>query len=240
VEARAGVLRIQQHLRISGREVGTDVSGPACVVAEVRVKRGTVAYLRGQTRIQAPVAFAIVLPPYTIVQAVLEHADVTTSAVACRPPDGCRLPREPLLLPPGRDVPLRGVEAICDRLRWAEGEIEVGRTADPRSLAGRGKRIIDAEYGAPLLIGSIAARLLAAPPVLSRAFLAAYGVPPVRYRHQTRIVDALLRFAEGAVPMDVFQDVGFDDLSRFYKVFRKVACAAPGAYRAAVSRNAKT
>lgn len=49
-----------------------------------------------------------------------------------------------------------------------------------------------------------------------------------------------MRLADGAVPVDVFQDVGFDDLSRFYKIFRRVACAAPGSYRPIQSKNAKT
>jgi methylphosphotriester-DNA--protein-cysteine methyltransferase len=53
-------------------------------------------------------------------------------------------------------------------------------------------------------------------------------------------MDALMRLAEGEAPVDVFQDVGFDDLSRFYKIFRKVACATPGKYRPPRSRNAKT
>jgi methylphosphotriester-DNA--protein-cysteine methyltransferase len=78
------------------------------------------------------------------------------------------------------------------------------------------------------------------PALLSRTFKGDYGVPPVHYRHQVRIVDALTRLAGGDVPADVFQDVGFNDLSRFYKIFRKLACAAPGAYRSGRSRNAKT
>lgn len=49
-----------------------------------------------------------------------------------------------------------------------------------------------------------------------------------------------MQFAEGALPAAVFQNVGFDDLSRFYKIFRKVSCAPPGAYRPARSRTAKT
>jgi AraC-like DNA-binding protein len=65
-------------------------------------------------------------------------------------------------------------------------------------------------------------------------------MPPVRYRHHVRIMDALMQFAEGAAPAQVFQDVGFDDLSRFYKIFRKVTCAPPGSYRPARSRIAKT
>jgi AraC-like DNA-binding protein len=107
-------------------------------------------------------------------------------------------------------------------------------------LATNGKAIIDREYATSLEIGRLAARLQTSPAVLSRVFREAYGMPPVRYRHHVRIMDALIQFAEGAVPADVFQEVGFDDLSRFYKIFRKVACAAPGSYRAVRSRNAKT
>jgi AraC-like DNA-binding protein len=75
---------------------------------------------------------------------------------------------------------------------------------------------------------------------MSRTFRNAYGLPPVRYRHHVRIMDALLRFAAGAAPADVSLDVGFEDLSRFYKVFRRLVCGVPGAYRPRRSRNAKT
>ena len=62
----------------------------------------------------------------------------------------------------------------------------------------------------------------------------------MKYRHHVRIMDALLRLASGTAPVDASFDAGFEDLSRFYKIFRKVACGAPGSYRAGSSRNAKT
>lgn len=108
--------------------------------------------------------------------------------------------------------------------------MDVGRAPDPCAFARTTKAILDAEYGTAIAIGRIAERVQAAPATLSRIFKRTYGMPPVRYRHHVRIMDAMMRFAEGAVPVDVFQDVGFDDLSRFYKIFRKVACAAPGSY----------
>ena len=117
---------------------------------------------------------------------------------------------------------------------------DVGRDRDPAPLALAAKALIDREYGAPLEITRVAARLHVSPAALSRAFRRTYGMPPVRYRHHVRILDALMQFAEGAAPAQVFQDVGFDDLSRFYKIFRKVTCAPPGQYRPAASRIAKT
>jgi AraC-like DNA-binding protein len=240
VRVDQGVLRIEQRIRIRFRELGTDVSGPACIYAHVQVTRGTVAYLHGNTRVTAPRRFAVLLPPFAVVQTSLERCDVTSIAVAFRPLSSDRLPQQPVLLPAGADGPPRSRDDILQRLRAAGNGSEVGRALNPDPLAARAKAIIDAEYSTSLAISRVAARLRASPAALSRTFRYAYGMPPVRYRHHVRIVDALLRFADGAVPADVFQDVGFDDLSRFYKIFRKVACAAPGSYRPTRSRNAKT
>jgi AraC-like DNA-binding protein len=182
----------------------------------------------------------VFLPPFAIVQAVLERCDVTSVALAFRPAASDALPRQPVLLSPSMDGPPRSTHDVLGRLRGVEMATAIGRADDPAPLAANAKTVIDREYGTPLPIGGIATRLHASPAVLSRRFKEAYGMPPVRYRHHVRIMDALMRFADGAAPAEVFQEVGFDDLSRFYKIFRRVACAAPGSYRRARSRNAKT
>lgn len=234
------VLRIDQRIRIARRELGTDVSGPACIYADVEVASGTVVYLRGEARTHAPRRFAIFLPPFAVVQASLHRCDVVTVGFAFRPPTSHGLPLRPLLLPASTNHPPRSMDDVLQELRVTEGAVDVARDRDPTPLAAGAKAILDTGYGASLPIGHIADRLHASPATLSRAFAHAYGMPPVRYRHQVRIMDALIRFAEGAAPADVFQDVGFDDLSRFYKIFRQVACAAPGSYRPTRSKNAKT
>jgi AraC-like DNA-binding protein len=240
VRVENGVLRIEQRLRISARTVAIDVSGPACVLAHVDVARGSVAYRRGTTPIVAPRRFVVFLPPFAIVEAVLEQCTVTSVMYALRPGAPDVVPTEPVLFPVSDVDGASSMDEILALVTDGRDATAVGRTVDPSKLAAETKAIIDAEYGSPLGIGRIANRLRVSPAVLSRAFKSAHGLPPVSYRHQVRIVDALIRFARGEVPVEVFQDVGFDDLGRFYKVFRKLACAAPGVYRPARSRNAKT
>jgi hypothetical protein len=70
------VLRIDQRIRIARREIGTDVSGPACIYAHVEVAKGTVVYLQGEMQVPAPRRFAIFLPPFAVVQARLERSDL--------------------------------------------------------------------------------------------------------------------------------------------------------------------
>lgn len=240
VQVEHGLLRIEQRLRIPGVEIGTDVSGPTCIYAVVQVRRGAVVYLHGDSRIRAPRCFAVFLPPFAIVQASLEHCDVTSNALAFRPLASDELPRQPVLLPGGGETPPRSRTDALEQTRTARSATNIGRARDPVPLAASAKAIIDGEWGASLEIGRIAGRLHASAAVLSRTFRRAYGMPPVRYRHHVRVMDALMQFAEGASPAEVFQDVGFDDLSRFYKIFRKVTCAPPGLYRPARSRIAKT
>ena len=239
VKVEPDLLRIEQRLRIPGLEIGTDVSGPACIYAVVQVRRGTVVYQHGDSHVRAPRRFALFLPPFGVVQASLERCDVTSVAMAFRPLPSDVLPRHAVLLPEDGPAPASRLEAL-ERLRTAATPTNIGRDRDPAPLAANAKAIVDREYGAPLEVARIAARLHVSPAVLSRTFRHAYGMPPVRYRHHVRVMDALMQFAEGAAPAQVFQDVGFDDLSRFYKVFRKVTCAPPGSYRPARSRIAKT
>jgi methylphosphotriester-DNA--protein-cysteine methyltransferase len=163
-----------------------------------------------------------------------------TEAVAFRPPPARALPVEPLLIPGNLDQVPTSISAVLQLVDAADGTVAIGRARQPSPLALRAKAILDTEYGTTLTIARIARRMRASPAVMSRTFKLAYGMPPVRYRHHLRVMDALMRLAEGALPASVFQDVGFEDLSRFYKILRKVACAAPGAYRPTRSKNAKT
>jgi len=239
VHVEPGLLRIEQRLAIRSLEIGTDVSGPACIYAVVQVKRGAVVYQHGTTRVRAPRRFALFLPPFGIVQAALERCDVTSVALAFRPLPSDGLPRHPVLFAEDGPAPGSRIDAV-ERIRTAAGPTNIRRDRDPAPLVASAKAIIDREYGGPLGIGRIAARLHVSPAVLSRRFRLTCGMPPVRYRHHVRVMDALMQFADGASPARVFQDVGFDDLSRFYKIFRKVTCAPPGSYRPVKSRIAKT
>lgn len=82
------------------------------------------------------------------------------------------------------------------------------------------KNTIDRSYRTPRQLSEIAAELGISPAVMSRYFKKAYGLPPVHYRHHLRTMEAMMRLLEGRAVKDVYLDVGFDDLSRFYRHFR--------------------
>ncbi|WP_224361211.1 AraC family transcriptional regulator [Hyalangium versicolor] len=67
---------------------------------------------------------------------------------------------------------------------------------------------------------------------LSRAFRAAYGLPPHAYLVQLRLAAARRRLALGEVPASVAASVGFADQSHLGRWFRRAFGLTPAAYRA--------
>jgi hypothetical protein len=169
VQVGPGLLRIEQRLGIPGVEIGTDVAGPACIYAVVTVRRGSVIYQQGASRVVAARRLALFLPPFSIVQASLEHCDVTSVAVAFRPLASDDLPRGAGLWLLDKPAPASRAD-VLEPLRIAGTSTNVGRDRNPAPLAANAKAVIDRESGASLEITRIAARRHVSPAVLSRAF----------------------------------------------------------------------
>jgi AraC-like DNA-binding protein len=103
------------------------------------------------------------------------------------------------------------------------------------SLSVRAKGLIDKARSTDPSIARIAKQLGVTPEHLSRQFRRDYGMSPRGYLHQLRLADALLQLAMGDAIADVSQEVGYGDLSRFYKQFRKSTRTSPGLCRKMVA-----
>lgn len=101
----------------------------------------------------------------------------------------------------------------------------------PSALAAEAKRIIDKSFLIYPSIAKIAARLGVSAAHLSREFKRNYTITPSSYLHQLRVAEATSRLATGEPMIDIAMDVGYNDLSRFYKQFRKKTRTSPGECR---------
>jgi two-component system response regulator YesN len=66
---------------------------------------------------------------------------------------------------------------------------------------------------------------------LSRQFKKDYGLSPSAYLHKLRVAEATFRLTLGEEIIDISQDVGYNDLSRFYKQFKKATHTSPAVCR---------
>ena len=96
------------------------------------------------------------------------------------------------------------------------------------ALSLKAKRLIDENHLADPSIARIAERLGVSHPHLSRQFKKDFGMSPSNYLRKLRVADAPLRLVRGEQIINVSGDVGYNDLSRFYKQFRKTTNTSPG------------
>ncbi|HZI85998.1 MAG TPA: AraC family transcriptional regulator, partial [Pyrinomonadaceae bacterium] len=97
------------------------------------------------------------------------------------------------------------------------------------ALSKNAKRLIDENFQSYPSIARIAQRLRVSHEHLSRQFKRDFQISPSTYLHQLRLADAPLRLARGEPIINVSLDIGYNDLSRFYKQFRKNTKTSPGA-----------
>jgi len=101
----------------------------------------------------------------------------------------------------------------------------------PSPITVNTKRLIDENYLIYPSIARIADRLEVSHEHLSRQFKKDFEVTPSAYLHKLRVADATFRLSLGQEIIEISQDVGYNDLSRFYKQFRKATRTSPAACR---------
>jgi len=115
------------------------------------------------------------------------------------------------------------------------------RSIEPNSnaslLSKRVKRMIDENYLIYPSIAKISARLGVSHEHVSRQFKRDYEMTPSKYLHEIRTAEAAFRLSTGEEIIDISADVGYNDLSRFYKQFRNRFGMSPGRCRTVRAQN---
>ncbi len=227
-----GLVRLDQEIRVKDVQRGTDITGRFWIFGLIRTSRGRVEYLRGSERIAAPAElYGMFVPPYSVIEVMLTRSRSFSMALSSAGKLPETVPREPVVFIPSSHECPSSISEMVDLIRKSSNFIEVGRAKNPSPLAVRVKDAIDRSYEMPRHLSEIAGELRISPAVMSRYFKKAYGLAPVHYRHHLPTMDGMMRLLKGEAVKDVFQEVGFDDLSRFYHHFRQHMIAPPAKYR---------
>lgn len=159
------------------------------------------------------------------------------------------LPDAPLIFETDFRGPFTSAGQALNVLQFARHRQSIEGNSGPSLLSLKAKRLIDENFQVYPSIARIAGRLGVSHSHLSRQFKNDYEISPSAYLHQLRVAEATHRLATGEPIIDVSMDVGYNDLSRFYKQFHKVTQTSPAVCREMLktigddeptSKNAKT
>jgi AraC-like DNA-binding protein len=224
-----GAYLFQDHLEVHGVLAAKVITCTAWLLELYELEAGEVFFISCTREVRATAkCFGVLYPPFTISQPSLENAKgrlVGVAATESLPTGFTEVPT--MFATMCTELPT-GVAQVLEIVRLGQNHQSVEFNPKPSLLSVKAKRLIDENYLSYPSISRIAKRLDVTHEHLSRQFKRDFEISPSAYLHQLRLADAPLKLAKGEEIINVSQDIGYNDLSRFYKQFRKTTKTSPG------------
>ncbi len=173
-------------------------------------------------------SFGVLYPPFSLTRLSFQSLRGRVVGIACSADLPAEFLSSPLLFETNSFSPGSAAEAI-QIIRAGKNPQSVAAYASASLLSRKAKQLIDENHLSYPAIARIAQRLGVSHAHLSRQFKSDFDMSPSEYLRKLRMADAPLRLARGEEIVNVSFDVGYNDLSRFYKQFRKTTNTSPGA-----------
>ncbi|MBA2525072.1 MAG: helix-turn-helix transcriptional regulator [Pyrinomonadaceae bacterium] len=224
-----GAYLFQDELEVHGVLAVRVITCTAWLLELYELKAGDVVFINGTRKVRATTkCFGVLYPPFTISQPSVENAKGRVVGVAATESLPTGFTEVPTMFETMCSELPTGVAQALEIVRLGENHQSVEMNSRPSLLSIKAKRLIDENYLSYPSISRIAQRLCVSHEHLSRQFKRDFEISPSAYFHQLRLADAPLKLAKGEEIINVSQDVGYNDLSRFYKQFRKTTKTSPG------------
>lgn len=240
-----GGYTIDDRLEISGGGEGYFVFGRGWLLEIVDIDKGDYCFLSDGKEVRPLIGhFGVFYPPFSFVKPSIRNVTGRVRGVgSVEIRRG--LPKRPFIFETDFDGDFVQLDQAIKVIDSAEKRSSIEVNSSPSLLSQAVKRLIDENYLVYPSIARIAARLKVSHAHLSRQFKKDYGLSPGAYLHHLRVAEATFRLAVGEPIIDVSHEVGYNDLSRFYKQFRKATSTSPAVCRTMLverrtSKNAKT
>ena len=225
-----GAYLFEDELEVKGELTAKVITCAAWLLELYELKSGKLSFLRGESHIRPHTKrFGVLYSPFTISQPCFKNAKGRLVGVAATTP----LPAELMTVPVVFEASFAGLPSsaaqVIEIVSSGGYPQPIEMNPNPSLLSLKAKKLIDANYLVYPSIARVAARLGVTHEHLSRQFKRDFQLSPSAYLRQLRVADAPLRLARGEEIINVSQDVGYNDLSRFYKQFRQTTNTSPGA-----------
>jgi len=222
---------IDEPIDISGEGATDFVFTRGWLLEIIMLSRGEYSFFSDGKHVRSPKNhFGVFYPPFCLVRAFAREFKGRVLGVGSEQPlEG--LPASPLLFETEFGEAFSNAREAVEVLKRSPHRQPIDVCTDPSLVSLKAKRLIDENYLIYPSISRIAKRLNISHEHMSRQFKRDYGLSPNAYLHQLRLADASFRLARGEEIIDISQEVGYNDLSRFYSQFRKATHTSPAICR---------
>lgn len=195
----------------------------------LELKTGEIFFQTGEDEIfPSGKKLGIFYPPFSITRPCFKDVSGNLKGIAGTAELPEKFSKHPIVFETGFSASPENIEQVAGILASSRNVQIVDSYPKASLLSLRAKKLIDENYQIYPSIARIAARLNVSHEHLTRQFKQDFAMSPNAYLHQLRIADATFRLSQGEKIIKVSGDVGYNDLSRFYKQFRKSTAVSPG------------
>ncbi len=195
----------------------------------LELKRGEIFFQSGIDEIRPNSKhLGIFYPPFSLTRPCFKDVNGYLKGIAGAAELPEKFSKHPIVFEPNFSESPKNIKQIIEILISSRNVQIVDSYPKASLLSLRAKGLIDENYHIYPSIARIAGRLKVSHEHLTRQFKCDFEMSPNAYLHKLRIADATFRLSQGEKIIEVSGDVGYNDLSRFYKQFRKSTTTSPG------------
>jgi AraC-like DNA-binding protein len=219
----------EDELMVDGALAATVITCAAWLLELYELEAGELSFISGEEHIHSNAKrFGVFYAPFSIIQPCFKNAKGRLIGIAATEPLPAEFTAAPIMFETTFTASPSGVKQVVEILKAGRNRQRVEANPNASVLSCKAKKLIDENYLINPSIRRIAARLNVSHEHLSRQFKRDFNMSPSDYLRQLRVADAPLLLARGEKIIDVSQNVGYSDLSRFYKQFRQTTKTSPG------------
>lgn len=224
-----GAYLFEDDLAVTGVLSPRVITCAAWLLELYELQAGELFFISGDQEIRPHTRqVGILYSPFSITQPAFKDVRGRVTGIAATESLPAEFTAAPMVFETDFDGSPTGVAQVVEILRAGRNRQSVVMNPKASLLSLKAKRLIDENYLVYPSIARIAERLGVTHEHLSRQFKRDYGMSPSNYFRQLRVADAPLRLARGEEIIRVSHEVGYNDLSRFYKQFRETTSTSPG------------
>jgi len=225
----AGLYYFEDELETGGVLKANVITCAGWLLELLKIEAGEISFFSGAEEIRPNFTrLAIFYPPFTITRPCFRNVKASVKGIAGSAGLPSKFLPSPFVFETAFSKAPQNITEVVELLESSRDTRFVDAYPKASLLSLKAKKLIDENYRVFPSIARIAARLKVSHAHLTRQFKRDFGISPGAYLHQIRIADATFRLTRGEAIIDVSGDVGYNDLSRFYKQFRKSTAASPG------------
>jgi AraC-like DNA-binding protein len=224
-----GLYYFEDELEVTGALNADVITSAGWLLELLKLEAGEISFFSGAQEIRPPFRQpAIFYPPFSITRPCFKNVKASLKGIAGMVALPEKFSKKPVAFETDFAKSPKSVAEVVEILEASRNLLFVDAYPKASLLSLKTKKLIDENYRIFPSIARIAARLKVSHAHLTRQFKRDFGISPSVYLRQVRIADATFRLMRGEAIIEVSGDVGYNDLSRFYKQFRKSTAASPG------------